>query len=392
MPKILLIITGSVAAYKALDLIAELQKRGHDIDVIQTKSAQNFVNKSEIEYLINKEVYDNLWSQDESLLMHHINLTRANDYILVYPLTADFLNKIASGFADNLALATILASDKKVIFMPAMNSKMYNNFVTQDNIKKLIKYGHIFIGPDNGMLACGEEGPGRVVDWKPVLAKINELEKFRSKVLGKNILVTAGATIEAIDPVRYISNYSSGIQGYQIARSFSDLGARVTFIHGKIDVPIDCEFSKVIEALSARDMRDAVLANCVNVDLAILSAAVADYAPKSYQSQKMKKLDDQNEISLSFVKNPDILKELSSLRHKPEIIIGFAAESNNLVENAKLKLARKGCDYILANDISANQIFGSKDTKITFVAPNYCKDWPEMPKSNVASYIINEIL
>ncbi|MBT4989627.1 MAG: bifunctional phosphopantothenoylcysteine decarboxylase/phosphopantothenate--cysteine ligase CoaBC [Rickettsiales bacterium] len=391
MPRILIIITGSVAAYKALDLISELQDHSYDISVIQTKSAQNFISKTEIERLINKEVHDNLWSQDEALLMHHINLTRENDYVLVYPLTADFLNKVASGYADNLALATILASDKKILFMPAMNSKMYNNHITQENIKKLKKQGHIFLGPDDGMLACGEEGPGRLIDWSIVFSKLDELEQSKAKVFGKNIMVTAGATIEPIDPVRYLSNYSSGIQGYQIAKTFHDLGANVTFIYGKMDIEIDVDFANSIEALSARDMHKEVLQNASKMDLAVLSAAIADYTPQNYKSKKIKKLDGEDEISLSLVRNPDVLADLCQSSNRPDIVIGFAAESDNLIENAKLKLLKKGCDYILANDILASKIFGAKDTKITFIAPDYHKNWPEMAKSNIAKYIIDEI-
>ncbi|MBL6785003.1 MAG: bifunctional phosphopantothenoylcysteine decarboxylase/phosphopantothenate--cysteine ligase CoaBC, partial [Rickettsiales bacterium] len=335
MSNILVIVTGSVAAPKSFELLKQLKIRGFSIDVIMTDSAKKFVKKSDIEELLKIKVNDNLWSKYEAENMHHINLSRKNDYIVVYPATAHFLNKVAFGFADNLAAATILASDKKVIFVPAMNTKMYQNKVTKESLKKLSSHGHIFIGPDSGSLACGETGLGRLVEFHDVLTKINEMEQLRAKVSGKRVLISAGATIEPIDPVRYISNYSSGKQGYFIAKALHEFGAEVTFVYGKIDIEIDCVFHKMIEAKSANEMYDAVFSNVENMDLAILSAAVADYRPISVSKNKIKKTETDN-ISITLTKNPDILSLLCHSQLKPKVVVGFAAESENVIGNAKI--------------------------------------------------------
>ncbi|MDC0857299.1 bifunctional phosphopantothenoylcysteine decarboxylase/phosphopantothenate--cysteine ligase CoaBC [Rickettsiales bacterium] len=391
MSNILIIITGSVAAYKALDLILDLRQRGFNIEVIQTKASQNFVKKLDVESLTNKSVYDNLWSDDELFSMHHINLTRKSDYVIVYPASADFINKAAAGFAENLALATILACDKKVMFMPAMNKKMYENPFTQENIQKLQKVGHIFLGPDSGMLACGEEGFGRLVESRAVLTKLDEIECLKERLFNKKVLITAGATVENIDPVRYISNYSSGKQGYEIAKSLADLGAEVTFVYGNVDIKIDHGFAKSIQALTAKEMHKAVIENAANTDIAVMAAAVCDYTPKEVFSHKIKK-QNQEEMVLTLVKNPDILFDLCNLDNRPAIVIGFAAETNNLIDNARKKLKSKNCDYIIANDVGSNDIFGSDKTKISLVSKTYVKDFDNLFKSEVAKFVFSEIL
>lgn len=390
MPKVLVIITGSVAAYKALNLLSDLLDSGFEIEVIQTKSSQNFIKKTEIEAIINKSVYDNLWSDDEFFRMHHINLTRQSDYVVIYPASADFINKVACGFAENLALATILASDKKLLFMPAMNKKMYESQITQDNISKLKRLGHLFLGPDSGMLACGEEGLGRLVESGLVVDKLKEIESFKLLFSNKKILVTTGATIEDIDPVRYISNYSSGRQGFEIAKSLSDLGAKVTFIYGKVDINIDYNFDKSIKVNTAAQMYDAVMKNANNQDIAILSAAVCDYRSKEVSPEKIKK-NNQAEMVITLVKNPDILATLCNSANKPKIVIGFAAETNNLVDNAKKKLLDKKCDYVIANDVAKHDIFGTDKTNISLVSKDWVKNLGNMDKSNVAKNVFREI-
>ena len=391
MPNILIVITGSVAATKSIDLIQKLLKLNYKIDVILTKSAKLFINKESIEKLLNKKIYENLWNSDEFDKMQHINLTRQSDYIFIYPATADFINKVASGFADNLALATILASNKKIYFMPAMNVKMYNNPVTQRNIKLLTNDGHIFWGPESGMLACGEVGEGRLIEPKQVIKKIHELENMQNDLKGKRILITAGRTIEKIDPVRYISNFSSGKQGYLIARKYSELGAEVIFIHAKMDIEIKCDFHKVISVFSANEMHKAVMENLKKVDIAILSAAVADFVPLEYIPNKLKKTPEQENLQINLTKTPDILKEICLHENKPKIVIGFAAESENLIKNAQKKLKQKKCDYILANDIAKNKIFGEDETKISLISASKVNHWPKMRKDEIAIKIIDSI-
>ncbi|MDX1949166.1 MAG: bifunctional phosphopantothenoylcysteine decarboxylase/phosphopantothenate--cysteine ligase CoaBC [Rickettsiales bacterium] len=365
---ILLIITGSIAAVKTPELVRELKKQGHNITCVLTKSAEYFVTKTSLAYLSENIVYQEMFeansshnNENEVLEMAHISLSRKNDIILVAPATADFIAKLANGFCDDLASTICVACDKKIFLAPAMNTKMLEYPATQENLSKLKKWGFEIIEPISGVLACGEEGAGKMAEINYIISKITAQKKTlkNSKFKGKRILVTAGATIEEIDPVRFISNYSSGKQGYFIAEALQKRGAEVTLISGeaKISPPKNINFIKVKSA-------DEMLSACKNslpCDIAIFASAVADWKISQKNSQKIKK-ENLNELNLKFVKTPDILKEIANLkRNRPEIVIGFCAESENLTQNAKQKLKSKNCDIIIANQIMQNgkSVFGS---------------------------------
>ncbi len=366
---ILLIITGSIAAIKTPELVRELKKQSHNVNCVLTKSAEYFVTKTSLAYLSENKVHQEMFEANSSinfddgevLEMAHITLSRKNDLILVAPATADFIAKLANGFCDDLASTICAASDKKIFLAPAMNSKMLEYPATQENLAKLKKWGFEIIEPISGKLACGEEGNGKMAEISEIINKIAAQKKTskKSKLVGKKILVTAGATIEEIDPVRFISNYSSGKQGYLIAEELANEGALVTLISGeaKILPPKNVNFIKV---KSAEEMLEACK-NSLPCDIAIFAAAVADWQIASKNSHKIKK-DKQNNLTLNFTKTPDILKEIAHLKKaRPKIVIGFCAESQNLEKNALEKLKNKNCDIIIANSVMQDdrKVFGS---------------------------------
>ena len=388
--KILLIICGGISAYKSLELIRLFKKNGARVKTILTKNAKEFVTPLSVSSLSQEKVYDDIFSAENEAEMDHISLSRWADAVLVAPITANTISKVASGNAEDLASTVLLASNKQIFLAPAMNVRMWEHPSTKENILKLKSYGYKIIGPEIGDMACGEYGEGKMTEPNEI---VNTLKNYFSN-LDKNkklkALVTAGPTNEYIDPVRFITNKSSGKQGYEIAKCLRDNGFDTTLISGKTSIkPLDGVNFVSVE--TAEEMFKESLNN-LPTDVAIFSAAVSDFKVKNYKSTKIKK---NEEFSLELEKNIDILIHISNHNSlRPKITIGFAAETNNLSTNAKEKLNEKNCDWIIANDVSDQTIgFGSDFNKISI----FYKDKPEenfekMSKSLVAEEIVKRII
>ncbi|MDA7568400.1 bifunctional phosphopantothenoylcysteine decarboxylase/phosphopantothenate--cysteine ligase CoaBC [Emcibacteraceae bacterium] len=387
--KLLLIIGGGIAAYKCLDLIRRLRERGVIIQAILTKGGLQFVTPLSVSSLIEDKVYQDLFSLTDEAEMGHIRLSRENDLILVAPATADLMAKMACGIADNLATTTLLAANKPIIIAPTMNSQMWANPATQHNLNTLKERGISVINPADGDLACGEIGTGRLAEVDDIVAEVEAffLNKIDGPLQGKKITITAGPTYEEIDPVRYIANRSSGKQGYAIATALAHEGADVTLISG----PTNIEKPKgvnIIDVKSARDMM-AATENTLPADALICVAAVADWHVKNANDQKIKKQGNDLPI-IEFAENPDILKTISHHENRPKLVIGFAAETENVLDNAKSKLNKKGCDWILANDVSGT-VMGGDQNQIHFITNEALENWPTMDKKSVAEKLAHSI-
>ena len=388
--KILIIICGGIAAYKCLELIRSLKKEGCYIKTILTKSAEKFVTPLSVASLSQEKVYTELFDHNNESEMDHISLSRWADLILVAPATANTMSKISRGVADDLASTVLLASNKKIFISPAMNVRMWEHPSNKENVKILEGYGYKFIGPNIGEMACGEYGEGKMSEPSELLKNIKMY--FQNINNNKNLkaLVTAGPTQEYIDPVRYISNRSSGKQGYEIAKSLNENGFDTTLISGPTQLPHPTNV-KTIQVNSAREMYDLTMKS-LPVDVAVFSAAVSDYKVKETNNQKIKKKDF---INLQLEKNIDILEHVSkhnSLR--PRIVIGFAAETNEINENAKEKLSHKNCDWIVANDVSRDDIgFETDMNEVSiFYKNNKVEKLSKTTKSNIASQITRKII
>ena len=388
--KILIIICGGIAAYKCLELIRSLKKEGCYIKTILTKSAEKFVTPLSVASLSQEKVYTELFNHNTESEMDHISLSRWADLILVAPATANTMSKISRGVADDLASTVLLASNKKIFISPAMNVRMWEHPSNKENVKILEGYGYKFIGPNIGEMACGEYGEGKMSEPSELLKNIKMY--FQNINNNKNLkaLVTAGPTQEYIDPVRYISNRSSGKQGYEIAKSLNENGFDTTLISGPTQLPHPTNV-KTIQVNSAREMYDLTMKS-LPVDVAVFSAAVSDYKVKETNNQKIKKRDF---INLKLEKNIDILEHVSkhnSLR--PRIVIGFAAETNEINENAKEKLSHKNCDWIVANDVSRDDIgFETDMNEVSiFYKNNKVEKLSKTTKSNIASQITRKII
>jgi len=350
--KILLIICGGISAYKSLELIRLLKKQGVEVKTILTKSAKEFVTPLSVASLSQGKVYDDLFNAENEAEMDHISLSRWADVILVVPATANTISKLSAGSSDDLASTVILASDKDVFLIPAMNVRMWEHPSTKQNLNKLKSYGYKIIGPEIGGMACGEFGEGKMTEPKDIFQKIKAYFNGLNKNQKLKALVTAGPTNEYIDPIRFITNKSSGKQGYALAKSLSKRGFQTTLISGPTNLQIDSNIN-LIKVETADEMFKATQEN-LPTDVAIFSAAVADFKVKERKNEKMKK---QEYLNLELEKNIDILNYVSkhnSLR--PKLVIGFAAETNNIQENAQKKLVEKNCDWIIANDVSNNSI------------------------------------
>ena len=388
--KILLIICGGISAYKSLELIRLFKKNGASIKTILTKNAKEFVTPLSVSSLSQEKVYDDIFSAENEAEMDHISLSRWADAVLVAPITANTISKVASGNAEDLASTVLLASNKQIFLAPAMNVRMWEHPSTKENILKLKSFGYKIIGPEIGDMACGEYGEGKMTEPNEI---VNTLKNYFSN-LDKNkklkALVTAGPTNEYIDPVRFITNKSSGKQGYEIAKCLRDNGFDTTLISGKTNIkPLDGVNFVSVE--TAEEMFKESLNN-LPTDVAIFSAAVSDFKVKNYKSTKIKK---NEEFNLELEKNIDILNHISNHNSlRPKITIGFAAETNNLSTNAKEKLNEKNCDWVIANDVSDQTIgFGSDFNKISI----FYKDKPEenfekMSKSLVAEEIVKRVI
>ena len=388
--KILLIICGGISAYKSLEIIRLLKKKGATVKTILTKSAKEFVTPLSVASLSQGKVYDDLFSHENESEMDHISLSRWSDLILVAPTTANTISKLSTGSSDDLASTVILASDKKIFLVPAMNVRMWEHLSTKENLQKLKSFGYQIIGPEIGDMACGEYGEGKMTEPMNIINYIDDYLKDIKKNKEFKALVTAGPTHEYIDPVRYISNKSSGKQGYEIAKSLKKNGFETTLISGPTNLdPISGV--NLINVSSAKEMFNATLEN-LPVDVAIFSAAVGDYKVKNKEKDKIKKKES---IDLSLEKNIDILGHISkhnSLR--PKIVIGFAAETNNLIKNSKIKLAEKNCDWIIANDVSSPSIgFESDFNEVSIFYKNMNNEkLPKMKKSLLADKIIKRVI
>ena len=393
--RILLIISGGIAAYKSLLLIRLLAKRGIRTTTILTKGGAEFVTPLSIGALSGEKVFTDLFSLLDEAEMGHIELSRSADLIVVAPATADILAKAAHGLAGDLATTTLLATDKKVLFAPAMNVRMWEHAATQANIKTLQERGGLFVGPDAGDMACGEYGAGRMAEPERIVEAIeaalpgqSQIKAAKTRSLSdRHIIITAGPTREPIDPVRYLSNHSSGKQGYAIATACAELGARVTLISGPTALAAPADVKRV-DVETARDMLLAVEA-ALPADVFISVAAVADWRPAQTTDKKIKK-DGTQIPPLALEENPDILKTVSGGKNRPGLVIGFAAETNDVLAHARAKLARKGCDWIVANDVSGDVMGGEENTMIVLTDTAETR-FPTLAKTEAARRLAQKI-
>jgi phosphopantothenoylcysteine decarboxylase/phosphopantothenate--cysteine ligase len=391
--RVLLIIGGGIAAYKALDLIRRLKERGVAVRCILTRAATEFVTPLAAGALAGGHVFTDLFDPKSEFDVGHIRLARDTDLVVVAPATADLMAKMAGGHADDLATAVLLATKAKILLAPAMNTAMWANMATQRNLKQLVADGVALVGPNEGEMAeAGERGRGRMAEPTEIAEAALRLAKPHAQPLkGKRVLMTSGPTHEPIDPVRYIANRSSGKQGHAIAAAAAAAGAAVTLISGPVTIP-DPAGVTVIHVESARDMLKAV-ENALPADVAVFAAAVADWRVANAGEQKIKKKPGQATPELALTENPDILSTIAHRKaQRPTLVIGFAAETENVVANAKAKLARKGCDWILANDVSpATGIMGGDTNTIQLVRASGVEAWPPQSKEDVAAMLIERI-
>ena len=388
--KILLIICGGIAAYKSLEIIRLLKKNGSSVKTILTNNAKNFITPLSAASLSQEKVYTDLFNSDNESEMDHISLSRWADLILIAPATANTISKISFGLSDDLASTVVFASDKKIFIAPAMNVRMWEHQSNKNNLKKLNDFGYEIIGPEIGEMACGEYGMGKMSEPEKI---INYINNYFKKIESNNkfkALVTAGPTHEYIDPVRFISNKSSGKQGYEIAKSLSENGFNTTLISGPVNLN-SIKGVNLIKVRTADEMLEATLNN-LPTDVAIFSAAVADFKLKNKEKEKIKK-DTISKLSLE--KNTDILGHISNHNSlRPKLVVGFAAETNSLKNNSLKKLSEKNCDWIIANDISKKDIgFESDFNKVSIYYKNKSEEnLPKMKKSILANEIVNRII
>lgn len=380
--RILLIVGGGVAAYKSLELVRLLRKAGLAVRPILTQAGAQFVTPLSLAALCEDKVYAELFSLTDEAEMGHIELSRSADLVVVAPATADLMAKAANGLANDLASTTLLATDKPVLMAPAMNVRMWLHAATQRNLARLKADGVRVVGPDEGAMACGEFGPGRMAEPEAIFAAITAaLDLGAGSLAGKRAIVTAGPTLEAIDPVRMLTNRSSGKQGYAVAAALAALGAEVTLVSGPTALAAPSGVRRV-DVESAREMLAACEA-ALPADIAVCVAAVADWRPASPDGRKIKK-DGKAPDAIALVENPDILATLSKTARRPRLVVGFAAETNDLEAHASAKLAKKGCDWIVANDVSIAGTMGGDQNAVALVRAGGIERWERMAKGEVA--------
>ncbi len=387
--RILLIIAGGIAAFKSLDLIRRLRERGAWVTPVVTRAAEEFVTPLSVSSLAGERVYRDLFDLTDEAEMGHIQLSRSADLIVVAPGTADLMAKMANGLANDLASTLLLATDTPVLVAPAMNVRMWEHPATQRNLDTLRADGVTFVGPNEGDMACGEYGPGRMSEPLEIVAAIEGAMKV-GPLSGRRVLVTSGPTHEPIDPVRYIANRSSGAQGTAIAEALVAQGADVVFVTGPADAARP-RGVHLVEVETAQEMMQAVQ-GALPVDAAVFSAAVADWRVASASDSKIKKTK-QGLPSLEFAENPDILATVSQMGEgRPGLVVGFAAETDDVIENATAKRLRKGCDWIVANDVSPETgIMGGSENAVTLISDDGAENWPRMGKSEVARQLAERI-
>ncbi len=397
--RILLIIGGGIAAYKSLEVIRLLRKRGVGVSAVITRAGGQFVTPLSVSVLAGEKAHTDLFSLTDETEIGHIGLARAADLVVVAPATADIMAKAAAGLAGDLATTLLLAADSPVLMAPAMNVRMWEHPATQRNLARLREDGVRFIGPEEGDMACGEHGPGRMAEPEAIVAEIGELlsrkgasaegEGPEGALAGAKVVITAGPTREPLDPVRFIANRSSGRQGYALAEAARDAGARVILISGPVSLPVP-EGVEVIPVETAGEMLEKTLAE-MPCDVAIFAAAVADWRVKTPQATKMKKGAAPPRLELTD--NPDILAAVAGMKKdRPGVVVGFAAETDDVVANARRKLRAKGADLIVANDVSAGTgVFGGAENTVHLVSREGVEDWPRMDKREVAARLIGRI-
>lgn len=381
--RILLIIGGGIAAYKALDLIRRLREQGAAVTPVLTRAGEEFVTPLSVSALAAQKVYRDLFDLTDEAEMGHIELSRAADLVVVAPATADLMAKMAGGLANDLASTLLLATDKRVMIAPSMNVRMWDHPATQRNFAQLQADGVMVVGPGEGPMACGEFGPGRMAEVRDIVAAIGAA-LGDGPLKGRHVLVTSGPTHEPIDPVRYIANRSSGAQGAALAAALRDLGARVSFITGPASVPAPAGVD-VVAVETAQQMADAVAA-ALPADAAVFAAAVADWRVANAAGQKMKKDGTGKPPALEFAENPDILARVAQMGDgRPRLVVGFAAETEHVADHATAKRVRKGCDWIVANDVSPETgIMGGAENAVTLITGQGAESWPRLPKAEVA--------
>ena len=388
--RILLIVSGGIAAYKSLELIRRLRERGASVRCVLTRGGAQFVTPLSLSTLSEDKVYTDIFSLTDEAEMGHIQLSRDADLLLVVPASADIMAKMAQGLADDLATTALLATDKDVMVAPSMNVRMWTHAATQANLTTLRERGVRFVGPADGDMACGEFGPGRMAEPNEIADAVSDFFEDSAPLSGRRALVTSGPTHEAIDPVRYIANRSSGRQGHAIAAALARRGAATTLISGPTNLP-DPAGVNIIHVESARDML-AACEQALPADVAVCAAAVADWRVAREATEKMKK-SGTGVPTLEMTENPDILATLAAAANtRPQLVVGFAAETENIVEFAQAKRARKGCDWILANDVSPGSgTFGGADNTIHLVSADGVEDWPRMSKTDMADRLADRI-
>ena len=388
---ILLVIGGGIAAYKALDLIRRLKERGAEVTPVLTTSGAQFVTPLSVSSLAGREVHQTLFDLTAEAKMGHIELSRAADLIVVAPATADLMARAANGFAPDLASTLLLATDKRVLMAPAMNVRMWEHPATKRNVETLRRDGVLFVGPNQGAMACGEYGYGRMAEPLEIVAAVEAaLAPAARPLAGRHVIVTSGPTHEPIDPVRYIANRSSGAQGAAIGAALAERGARVTFVTGPASVPPPPGV-EVVRVETAAEMLRAVQA-ALPADAAVMAAAVADWRVVSASGQKLKK-DGGGPPTLALAQNPDILATVAGLDEgRPRLVVGFAAETESVVEHARAKRLRKGCDWIVANDVSPGTgIMGGTENAVTLITAKGEEAWERMGKDAVAARLADRI-
>jgi phosphopantothenoylcysteine decarboxylase / phosphopantothenate---cysteine ligase len=389
--RILLVIAGGIAAYKCLDLVRRLRERGARVRCLLTRAGAQFVTPLSLAALTEEKVYDDLFSLTDDFGMSHIRLSREADLVVVAPATADLMARMAAGMADDLATTALLASDKPILLAPSMNLVMWNHPATQANLATLRARGALQVGPGAGDLACGEVGDGRMAEVVDIVAAVEAFFGAAGPLAGRTALVTSGPTHEPIDPVRFIANRSSGKQGHAIAQALARLGAEVTLISGPVTLA-DPPGMRVVKVETAEQMLAAALA-ALPADVAVCAAAVADWRVTNATTEKRKKAAGAPPPTLTLEANPDILATLAAAgARRPGLVVGFAAETERLIEHAREKLARKGCDFILANDVSAGSgTFGGDTNTVHLVSPEGVESWPPLSKADVATRLADTL-
>ena len=387
---VLLIVGGGIAAYKVHELVRLLKTRGAAARIILTRAAEQFVTPLALAALSGEKVYTALFSLTDEVEMGHIQLSRSADLLVVAPATADLMAKMANGLADDLASTALLATDKRVLLAPAMNVRMWRHPATQRNVETLKRDGVVLVGPNDGEMACGEFGPGRMAEPNEILTAIFDVLKPRAQPLaGKKVVITAGPTREPIDPVRFISNHSSGKQGYAIAKAAAALGAETVLVSGPVSLPIPPGV-QMMPVETAQEMLE-ICEGEMPADIAIFTAAVADWRVAAQAPEKLKKTGAAPP-SLALTENPDILAAISRGQKRPTLVVGFAAETEHVTDNAAQKLKKKGCDLIVANDVSRQSgVFGGDRNTVHLVSAKGVEDWPQMSKDDVAVKLMERL-